>query len=48
MLSETVHSGAPAPGFLRQTYHASVASLMGEDAMDSGRPVDWPSSLADV
>lgn len=45
---EAVRRGTPAPGLLRQAYHASVASLMGEQAMDSGRPVDWPSSLVNV
>lgn len=45
---EAVRSGTPVPGMLRQAYHASVASLMGEEAMDSGRPVDWPSSLVNV
>ena len=45
---EAVRSGTPVPGLLRQAYYASVASLMGEQAMDSGRPVDWPSSLVNV
>jgi hypothetical protein len=36
------------PGLLRQAYWASVASLMGEEAMDSGRAVDWPSSLVNI
>ncbi|PSJ39046.1 Gfo/Idh/MocA family protein [Allosphingosinicella deserti] len=48
VFGEAVRSGVPAPGLLRQAYHASVTSLMGEDAMDSGRPVDWPSSLVDI
>ncbi len=45
---EAVRSGAEVPGLLRQAYHASVASLLGEQAMDSGRPLDWPSSLITV
>lgn len=45
---EAVRSGTPVPGMLRQAYWASVASLMGEQAMDSGRAVDWPSSLVDI
>jgi predicted dehydrogenase len=45
---EAVRRGTPVPGLLRQAYHASVASLMGEEAMDSGKPVDWPSSLVTV
>jgi len=45
---EAVRSGKPLPGLLRQAYIASVASLMGEQAMDSGRPVEWPSSLVNV
>jgi predicted dehydrogenase len=45
---EAVRSGTPVPGLLRQAYYASVASLMGEEAMDSGRSVDWPSSLVNV
>jgi predicted dehydrogenase len=45
---EAVRSGTPVPGLLRQAYWASVASLMGEEAMDSGRAVDWPSSLVNI
>ena len=45
---EAVRSGTPVPGMLRQAYWASVASLMGEEAMDSGRAVDWPSSLVAI
>ena len=45
---EAVRSGKELPGLLRQAYHASVASLMGEQAMDRGRAVEWPSSLVDV
>ncbi|MDP5280230.1 Gfo/Idh/MocA family oxidoreductase [Sphingomonas sp. DG1-23] len=45
---EAVRSGKPLPGLLHQAYLASVASLMGEQAMDSGRPVDWPSALVNV
>lgn len=45
---EAVRSGTPVPGLLRQAYWASVASLMGEEAMDSGRAVAWPSSLVNI
>lgn len=45
---EAVRRGTPVPGMLRQAYWASVASLMGEEAMDSGRAVDWPSSLVNI
>ena len=45
---EAVRSGTPVPGLLRQAYYASVASLMGEQAMDSGRPVEWPTSLVNI
>ncbi|MGK6355449.1 Gfo/Idh/MocA family protein [Sphingomonas sp. DT-207] len=45
---EAVRSGTPVPGMLRQAYWASVASLLGEQAMDSGQAVDWPSSLVTV
>ncbi len=45
---EAVRRGTPVPGMLRQAYWASVASLMGEQAMDGGQPVDWPSSLVNV
>lgn len=42
---EAVRSGKPLPGLLYQAYHASVASLLGEQAMDTGRAIDWPSNL---
>lgn len=42
---EAVKSGKPAPGLLREAYHASVASLLGEQAMDQGQPVAWPADL---
>lgn len=42
---EAVRSGREVPGLLQQAYHASVASLMGEQAMDSGQAVEWPRSL---
>ncbi|WP_404338645.1 Gfo/Idh/MocA family protein [Sphingomonas sp. MMS12-HWE2-04] len=45
---EAVRSGTPVPGMLRQAYWASVASLLGEQAMDGNRAVDWPSSLIRV
>lgn len=45
---EAVRSGTAVPGMLRQAYWASVASLMGEQAMDGNRAVDWPSSLVSI
>lgn len=45
---EAVRSGTPVPGLLRQAYWASVASLMGEEAMDTGLAVAWPSSLVNI
>lgn len=42
---EAVRSGREVPGLLQQAYYASVASLMGEQAMDSGQAVEWPRSL---
>ncbi|UUL84014.1 Gfo/Idh/MocA family protein [Sphingomonas qomolangmaensis] len=45
---EAVRSGKPLPGLLSQAYHASVASLIGEQAMDSGEAVKWPTSLVAV
>ncbi|UVO49692.1 Gfo/Idh/MocA family oxidoreductase [Sphingomonas sp. SUN019] len=42
---EAVKTGVPVPGLLRQAYHASIASLLGEQAMDERRAIDWPSSL---
>lgn len=42
---EAVRSGREVPGLLQQAYFASVASLMGEQAMDSGQAVEWPRSL---
>jgi predicted dehydrogenase len=45
---EAVRSGKPLPGLLAQAYAASVASLLGEQAMDRGEPVTWPTSLVTV
>ena len=42
---EAVRSGREVPGLLQQAYYASVASLIGEQAMDSGKAVDWPRAL---
>lgn len=42
---EAVKIGRPAPGLLREAYHASVASLLGEQALDEGRPLAWPAQL---
>jgi predicted dehydrogenase len=45
---EAVRTGKPLPGLLQQAYNASVASLLGEQAMDSGQAMTWPTSLATV
>lgn len=45
---EAVRSGKELPGMLYQAYHASVASLLGEQAMDSGQAVAWPKDLVKV
>ncbi|MCG8444049.1 MAG: Gfo/Idh/MocA family oxidoreductase [Caulobacterales bacterium] len=40
--ADAVMRGEPYPNLLREGYHASIASLLGEQAMDSGQPVEWP------
>jgi predicted dehydrogenase len=45
---EAVRTGKPLPGLLQQAYNASVASLLGEQAMDSGQATTWPTSLATI
>lgn len=45
---EAVRAGKPLPGLLQQAYYASVASLLGEQAMDKGEAVTWPTSLITV
>lgn len=45
---EAVRSGRPLPGLLAQAYQASVASLLGEQAMDRGQAMPWPTDLVDV
>jgi predicted dehydrogenase len=42
---EAVKAGRPLPGLLREGYHASVAVLLGERAMDRRVAVDWPAAL---
>lgn len=42
---EAVRTGRELPGLLAEAYHASVASLLGEQAIDEGRPLDWPTDL---
>ena len=37
-----VLNGSAYPGMLREAYHATVAALLGEQAMDSGQAVTWP------
>ncbi|MEH3104616.1 MAG: Gfo/Idh/MocA family oxidoreductase [Sphingomonas phyllosphaerae] len=45
---EAVRSGKPLPGLLQQAYYASVASLLGEQAMDRGEAMTWPTSLVTI
>jgi predicted dehydrogenase len=45
---EAVRTGRPLPGLLQQAYHATVACLLGEQAMDSGRAMTWPKSLVAI
>ncbi|RYD54214.1 MAG: Gfo/Idh/MocA family oxidoreductase [Sphingomonadales bacterium] len=45
---EAVRAGKPMPGLLAQAYHASVASLLGEQAMDCREAMTWPTSLAAI
>ncbi len=45
---EAVRAGKPLPGLLQQAYYASVASLLGEQAMDKGEAMTWPTSLITV
>ncbi|WP_240700222.1 Gfo/Idh/MocA family protein [Sphingomonas gei] len=42
---EAVRAGKPLPGLLAQAYAASVASLLGEQAMDRGEAMTWPTDL---
>ncbi|HEX8418681.1 MAG TPA: gfo/Idh/MocA family oxidoreductase, partial [Sphingomonas sp.] len=46
--AEAVRAGKPLPGLLTQAYHASVASLLGEQAMDRGEALRWPTDLVAV
>ena len=43
-----VRAGKPLPGLLRQAYQASVASLLGEQAMDRGEAMTWPTNLVAI
>jgi predicted dehydrogenase len=45
---EAVRAGKPLPGLLAQAYHASVASLLGEQAMDRGEAMIWPTNLVAI
>jgi predicted dehydrogenase len=40
---KAVRNGKPYPGLLREGYHASIASLLGLQAMDTGQIVEWPA-----
>jgi predicted dehydrogenase len=46
--AEAVRAGKPLPGLLAQAYQASVASLLGEQAMDRGQAMTWPTDLVAV
>ena len=41
----SVQTNKPLPDALREAFHASVASLLGEQAMDEQRAIDWPDDL---
>ncbi|SEN04059.1 Predicted dehydrogenase [Sphingomonas gellani] len=45
---EAVRAERPLPGLLAQAYHASVASLLGEQAMDRGQAMSWPTDLVAI
>ncbi|MDN4632008.1 Gfo/Idh/MocA family oxidoreductase [Sphingomonas sp. PsM26] len=45
---EAVRANTPLPGLLAQAYAASVASLLGEQAMDRGEALTWPTSLVTI
>ena len=45
---EAVRANKPLPGLLAQAYAASVASLLGEQAMDRGEALTWPTSLVTI
>ncbi|QDX26891.1 Gfo/Idh/MocA family oxidoreductase [Sphingomonas suaedae] len=41
----SVRANKPLRGALREAFHASIASLLGEQAMDERRAIDWPRDL---
>jgi len=45
---EAVRAGKPLPGLLFQAYHASVASLLGEQAIDRGEAMTYPTNLISI
>ena len=45
---EAVRANKPLPGLLAQAYHASVASLLGEQAMDRREAMAWPTDLVAI
>jgi len=45
---EAVRANRPLPGLLAQAYHASVASLLGEEAIDRGEAIAWPTDLVTI
>jgi predicted dehydrogenase len=43
--AQSIQTNTPLRGALRESFHASVAALLGEQAMDQGRAIDWPDTL---
>ena len=40
---KAIKAGKPYPNLLREGYHASVAVLLGLQAMDGNKAVAWPT-----
>jgi predicted dehydrogenase len=43
--ASAVRAGRPLPGLLRHAFDASVACLLGEQAMATGTPMEWTAAL---
>ncbi len=43
--ASALRAGQPLPGLLRHAFEASVACLLGEQAMAAGTPIEWPAAL---
>jgi hypothetical protein len=41
--AKAVKAGKPYPNLLREGYHATVASLLGLQAMETNSVVSWPA-----